>query len=283
MHCFSVIRPAVSKITISPEHIDQGLIPDIGYLVFRKCTPLWKIKQKLRVFNYWDLTYVIRGRARYTIDGDDYDLQAGDLLCFPPGHSREARTWPDNPMHCFSVNFSLNDLRGRPARLPFPLVSHIGEHEDIIHLFHELVFTWVDRQPLYLIKCRALFLLILHRLFELCINTDSAVMDYRISKIISHMAKHYAEKLSVRKMAEILGLNTVYFGALFKRETGMTMKRYLNHIRIKNAENMLRSGEYKVGEVAEHCGYTDIFHFYKQFKQFYGFAPSECIPKKNKY
>lgn len=270
--------------SIALEKIDEGLVPDIGYAVYRKCTPQWEIRQLLKVFNYWDLTYVVQGHACYTIDGRDYDLQAGDLLCFPPGHTREAHTKANDLMYCFAVNFSLNDMRGRPARLPLPLVSHIGEHEDIVHLFQELIFTWVDRQPLYLFKCRAQFMLILHRLFEIFLNnTGFSSIDYRIQKVIRHMAKHYSEKLSVQKMAEILELNPVYFGTLFKQETGMSMKRYLMRIRVKNAENMLRSGEYKVGEIAERCGFSDGFYFYRQFKELYGISPSECIPKRNKY
>jgi AraC-like DNA-binding protein len=260
----------------------EDIVPDIRYLVFRKCTPAWKIVKD--EFTQWDITYITAGSARYTIDDKEYELAAGDLLCLPPGHIRAARTFKDRLMNCFAVNCTLSNLQGKPAKLPFPLISHIGEQEDLIHLFHELTFTWVERQPAYSIKCRALFLLVLHRLFELLIySVDSSAWDYRIQKVVRHIAKHYPEKLTVGKMAAFLGLNPVYFGTLFKRETGMSMKHYVTRIRIKNAENMLRSGEYKVGEIAERCGYNDTFHFYKQFKLICGFSPSECIPKRNSY
>jgi AraC-like DNA-binding protein len=262
--------------------IEEGIMPDIGYLVFRKCTPVWQIKES--EFPAWDITYVTAGGARYIIDGVQYDLSSGDVLCIPPGHVRSATTFPDRLMRCFAVNFKLKNMNGRAARLPFPLISHIGPREDLVHLFHELAFVWLDRQPLYTIKSQALFLLILHRLFELIIyNIDSSSGDPRIKTVVHHIASHYAEKISVKQMASVVGLNTVYFGALFKRETGMTMNRYLVRIRIKNAENLLRSGEYTVGEVAERCGYNDTFHFYKQFKNILGIPPSDCVPKKNIY
>jgi AraC-like DNA-binding protein len=44
---------------------------------------------------------------------------------------------------------------------------------------------------------------------------------------------------------------------------------------------MLRTGSYSVEETAKRCGYNDKLHFYKQFKEVYGIAPSKCIPKKN--
>jgi len=51
-------------------------------------------------------------------------------------------------------------------------------------------------------------------------------------------------------------------------------------IRIRNAADMLASGEYKVSDIAEACGFTDVSHFYKQFKLIKGFPPSHSLPKK---
>jgi two-component system response regulator YesN len=68
-------------------------------------------------------------------------------------------------------------------------------------------------------------------------------------------------------MWDLAGLNAFYFGSLFKRETGLSMCQFLARIRVKNAEKMLLSGDYKnAEEVAYGCGYADVFHFYKQFK-----------------
>ena len=81
-------------------------------------------------------------------------------------------------------------------------------------------------------------------------------------------------------MAEMIGLNPTYFGILFKKTMGMGFNRYLIQTRVRNAENMLSSGEYKVGNVAEACGFSDVSHFYKQFKEVKGFPPSHSLPKK---
>jgi AraC-like DNA-binding protein len=259
---------------------EQDIIPSIWYLVFRKCASNWRMDKQ--VFPARDITYLTEGSARYIINGHAYELGAGDLLCLPPNSVREGLTWPDRLMNCFSVNFELTAIDGAPASLPFPIVSHIGLRKDLINLFNELTFTWIDRQPGYVIKTRALFMLILHRLFELLVyNVDSSAGDFRVKKVIRHIARHYAEKLTVRQMAAMTGLNPVYFGALFKRETGLSMEQYLIRTRVRNAENLLRSGEYTVASIAEHCGYTDVFHFSKQFKALTGLPPSQYIPKKS--
>ncbi|MDR2478342.1 MAG: helix-turn-helix domain-containing protein [Treponema sp.] len=262
-----------------PITIDEEMMPDIYYVVFRKCTPSWNIPEQL--FNSCDFTYVVHGNGRYTIDGRDYDLAEGDLLYLPRRCVRAAVTFPDRLMHCFSVNFRLRSARNRDITLPFPVVSRIGRKEDIIHLLHELSFTWLNKQSGYVIKSRGLFLQILHRFLELIVyQADSPASDSRIAKVIRYMTLHYSEHISVKMMADMVGLNPTYFGVLFRQESSLSFNRYLIQIRVKNAENMLTSGEYKVGEVAEACGFTDVSHFYKQFKEIKGFPPSHCLPKK---
>ncbi|MDR2071045.1 MAG: AraC family transcriptional regulator, partial [Treponema sp.] len=258
--------------------IENDLAPDIEYVVYRECTPAWHLPE--HKFPLCDTTYIIKGSARYTIDGNVYNVSSGDLLCLPPGTVRAGVTFPDRLMHCFSVNFHLHDSKGAPVRLPFPIVRHIGSKEDIIHLLHELSNTWLDRQPGSRIKLRGLFLLVLHRFFELIVyNKDSSDVDFRVAKVIRYLTSHYAEKNSVRMMADMVKLNPHYFGALFKQETGLSLNRYIIRVRVRKAENLLSTGEYKVGDVAEVCGFTDVTHFYRQFKEIMGYPPSGCIPK----
>ncbi|GHV32994.1 hypothetical protein AGMMS4952_24420 [Spirochaetia bacterium] len=185
-------------------------------------------------------------------------------------------------MHCFAVNFDLRNIEGKPVNLPFPLVNRIGIREDLIHYYHEMVFAWMDRRPLYKMKVRALFMLILQRLYELTVyNIDTAAGDIRVQKVTRYLTAHFSEKILIKHMAEMVGLNEVYFGVLFKQEVGMTMNQYLNRIRIRQAEAMLRSGRTSVEEAADCCGYSDVSHFYKNFKGVCGFPPSACIPKKS--
>jgi AraC-like DNA-binding protein len=261
--------------------MEDVFAPLIEYVVFRKCTPAWRIYE--HEFPLCDITYVIKGGAKYRINGEDYDLSAGDLLYLPTGSVRAGFTYPDRLMHCFSVNFTLKKIEGGTISLPLPTVSHIGCKNELIGFFHELAHIWMDQDPGYKIRAGGVFLLIIYQLLEYTIfNAGSSGGDYRIKKILRYITRHYFEKITVKKMADMAGLDTAYFGQLFRHETGETMSRYLKKTRIKNAENMLRSGEYlHIGAVAEQCGYPDVYHFSKQFKAVTGIPPSQYMPKKD--
>jgi AraC-like DNA-binding protein len=262
------------------EQHNDNLIPHIEYVVYRKCSPSWHIKRE--VYASYNITYVVKGRAQYTINNANYDLSRGDILCLSPGMVREAVTFPNDLMHCFSVDFRLVDTEGKPATLPFRIVNHIGARIEINNLFERLSVIWLEKQMGYRIETRGLFLLILYHLFELLVyNTDSTNMDYRVRKAKLYLIEHFNERLTVKKIAKMFNLNSHYFGNLFKNETGITLNRYIMQIRCKNAQTILATGEYKVEDVPETCGFTDSAHMYKCFKEILGFPPSYYLPRKN--
>jgi AraC-like DNA-binding protein len=254
--------------------------PEIKYMVMRKCAPTWRISEQ--PITMCNITYLTQGAAQYRINGRLYNLEKGDLLCLPSVGIFEASTYPKNLMHCFSVNFYLRNATGENVSFPFPVLYHTGVRYDIINRFFELKNAWTEQRPAYAVKAHGVFLLILYRLFELIVyDIDLEAEDFRVRRAMSYIIEHYAEKISVKQLADRARLNSVYFGYLFKKETGMNIHRYLTKVRVHNAENLLKTGEYRVSEVAEECGFADVYHFYHQFKSIKGFSPSKCMPDRN--
>jgi len=262
-----------------PVTVDEDIIPEIRNVVHLKSASPWKLpEQKLDACN---LTYFTQGKARYIINGKHIDVEQGGLLVLPKDTVRRAITFSGRLMHCFSVDFRLKNAKYQEVSPPFPVSSQPGRQEDIIHLFYDLSFSWLNKPPGYGIKSMGLFLQIFHRFLELLVyKNDEGTGDSRITKATRYLAAHYAERVSVNMMAKMAGLNPAYFGLLFRKKMGMSLNRYLIQLRVKNAEAMLQSGDYKVGDIAEACGFIDLSHFYKQFKELKGFPPSHCLPKK---
>jgi len=260
------------------ETANYDFVPKIFYNVFRKCTPDWRLRPHF--VDHYDITYIIKGNARYTINGKIHELGPGDLLCLTDGVEKEAITYQKSLMHCFTVNFYTLYPALKCPPLSFPMVNHIGIRKDLIDLFREMTISWSNQQEGYIMRSRALLMLILHRLYEIFLyKVDNLTGDYRISKATRFIAMHYSDKLTVKDLARQAQLDEAYFGHLFRKVTGVTVHQYIMQIRVRNAENMLQNGNYKVREVAEHCGFSDVVHFYKSFMALRGFPPSRCITK----
>ncbi len=90
---------------------------------------------------------------------------------------------------------------------------------------------------------------------------------------IQYIHEHYAEDLTVDKVAEKLGFSGVYLSQIFKKETGKTFLEYLTDYRIAIAKNLLETGDYKVYEVAEIVGYKTSQYFSQVFHKVTGIYP----------
>ncbi|MGF7142084.1 AraC-like DNA-binding protein [Anaerotaenia torta] len=253
----------------------------IEYFNHRICTPAWSISDT--VISFVDITYVVKGQAEYTINGIKYTVSSGDLLCIPPGSQRSAVSCPEDLMECYSINGMVRDINGKDSAIPLPLLCNIGLHKDIIALYNDLSSVWRLRDPGYHLKARALYMMILQRYFQLIVyKKDTSIIDKRIKKVLHYMSNHYNEPITVQQMAELINLSDMYFGNLFKQETGMSFRKFLTMIRMNRAEDMLYSGEYRITEIADACGFSDVFYFSKIFKENRGYAPSTALRSKKK-
>ena len=182
------------------------------------------------------------------------------MIYVPAGSVRAAYTFKDQPMHAYPFNFHWAEPNNH-IPLPFGIVTKNMITKEILDYIREFKQVWMNQQPLYTVQARAIFELIIHRLLINYYRKSTNIIDLRIKKVMSYISDHYSENITITEMAEMVGLHPVYFGKLFKQNTGLTFKEYVNRIRINNAEMMLSSGDFTVTETAERCGFSDIFYF----------------------
>ncbi len=102
---------------------------------------------------------------------------------------------------------------------------------------------------------------------------NSKVFSKKTKLALQYIHQHYAEDLTVDKVAEELGFSGVYLSQIFKKETGRTFLEYLTDYRIETAKNLLQNGDYKVYEVAEIVGYKTSQYFSQVFRKVTGVYP----------
>jgi len=66
-----------------------------------------------------------------------------------------------------------------------------------------------------------------------------------------------------------------YLSRLFKQEMGETLSEYLLRTKMERAADLLKQGQYKVGEIAAMVGYSAPSYFSIMFKKHTGYSPRE--------
>ena len=92
---------------------------------------------------------------------------------------------------------------------------------------------------------------------------------------------HFRENISLGALASQFSYSPNYTGMIFKQNTGMSFNRYLNHIRLKYACNMLRFSSFPIKDIALMAGYSSVEHFLYTFKKHIGCTPLEYRKQEN--
>lgn len=96
-----------------------------------------------------------------------------------------------------------------------------------------------------------------------------------IHNAIKYVHENYDNPITITEVADLLGVNGMYLGQKFKRETNMGLGDYINLCRINRAKALLASGKYKVYQIAEMVGFQNSQYFSKVFKEITGVTPHE--------
>jgi len=83
------------------------------------------------------------------------------------------------------------------------------------------------------------------------------------------------EMLDREKVAAQVSLSPAYFGSLFKRETGKSFVDFLLEARIREAENLIKSTDLNITQIAFKVGFSNQNYFSKAFKKIRKVSPTD--------
>lgn len=108
---------------------------------------------------------------------------------------------------------------------------------------------------------------------------DEPVRGYLLHAV-RYMEEHMGRPITVRDVADALGLSVSYLHKLFAR-CGTSFSAYLTDCRLHRAGRMLRESDEKIYVIAAACGYQDTRYFSKIFQKYMGAKPTEYRSEKN--
>ena len=97
--------------------------------------------------------------------------------------------------------------------------------------------------------------------------------------------KHYVQnnltaELTVKDAAELCSMSESYFSHLFKKETGISFVDYVNTQRVCRAEELLRTSDKRISEIAQAVGVENSNYFSVMFRKMRGISPQEYRNQK---
>lgn len=95
-----------------------------------------------------------------------------------------------------------------------------------------------------------------------------------ILKAIRMMENHLEETLTLGEIGESLGTSSRHLERLFRKHLGKTPQLYYREMRLRQAQNLLRSTTMPVAEIAFALGFNTASYFSKCYADLFGRTPS---------
>lgn len=116
----------------------------------------------------------------------------------------------------------------------------------------------------------------LYKILSILTNAVSKeVLPPILSKAVEYIESHIAfPTLTNAHIAKAVGISEVYLRKLFSQHLSTSISHYLRIARIEKAKSLLAETSMSVSEIAEQCGYSNIYYFCRVFKKNMGCTPS---------
>jgi len=103
----------------------------------------------------------------------------------------------------------------------------------------------------------------------------------RVVAILDYLSDHHTVA-SVRRIGRAVAASPYYLSTLFRGETGMTLRVYINELRVEVAKWLLLETSDKVEAVAARVGLHDASHLSRLFLKYTGDRPGTFRPTKHR-
>lgn len=103
-----------------------------------------------------------------------------------------------------------------------------------------------------------------------------------VVKVKEYIDENSHLPVTLKELADLVHFSPTYLSRLFHQEQGITLKSYVNKKRLENARYLLTNSDISINQIAAQCGFPNISHFNRLFKQQIGNAPLEYRNLQNR-
>ncbi|RKN62081.1 AraC family transcriptional regulator [Paenibacillus ginsengarvi] len=248
-----------------------------------------------RSFGLYDVLFVKRGTLFMMEDDRSYEIKAGHMLVLEPNRQHRGYKPCEEETELIWLHFAHPPASrllesgqvpwSRPCDKKIDRAFVAPAQQLYIPKFGELPLQTVwpflsQLASLYGIlvarqsaNMHALFAALLDELQTLLYAGPRAPGTDLADRIEAYLRDHYVQPFDADHMAAALHFDADYVSRCLKKHTGMSALQYVHHLRIEKAQELLRTTELSVQQIADATGFGDATYLIRQFRSKTGMTP----------
>lgn len=245
--------------------------------------------------DFSELVVVLDGSAQHVVGGESYRIAKGDVFVI---NEHTVHSFADashlricnimfKPEQTFADLFDMKKLPGFQAL--FVLEPHCTQNHHFCSqlrltaenfstaetMILEMMELYTQRETGWQDGLFAMFRLLCLRLSQYyqadTVSGGNAFV--KLAGAAAYIENNYCSSISTEMLAGIAGYSERQFLRLFKSVFHATPNSYIAGLRIKKAQQLLRTSPLSIGEIAWNCGYDDHNYFSRVFRKHTGMSP----------
>lgn len=264
-----------------------------NWVVFGRTTfkPPFNLSDAL--INEARIVYVVNGRSKLYSANQHIDLHPGDTLIMKSdnfvNHWQENENDEINEVIAFQLNADfLKYLYDNQIPRWFESESTIQTNAVVKTDPHPLLKSFFDNLKIYFANpshlSEEVIQLKIKELISLLIQIDNqgtiqqifgALFNASAYDFQEVIQKNLFQNLNLEELAFLTGMSLSSFKRKFKSIYGTSPTKYFISKRLEKAQNLIKTTDLRISEIAYDCGFTDTSYFSKTFKNYYNISPSD--------
>lgn len=173
----------------------------------------------------------------------------------------------------------------RSLNIPFNRLTLLSDHTELSQLIRDLRQEFHQTGTHHEVILDAKLRTILYKYsdayhLETQLSDKLKVHRPLFREIRNGIYSRHSSKKTVSELAEDASLSVSYFQHIYKELFGVSVIQDIIRSRIERACYFLTVTPDSVAHIAEVCGYENVEHFNRQFKEITGFSPNQYRKKK---
>jgi len=246
-----------------------------------RSNPEWKISQARLAPDMVSFFFVEKSVCWGRVNGRKFTLKAGDMMVKSGADESSMTHDPAQPHTSLSASLALSRSGVVNALLQhnFKRIYTLADPDQYIQAFESVLTAMASTSPFRdlqiegaLANWLSYLLITLNPPLRRGGASDRSVVD-NVLAAQAWAGNRIGSVITLSEWAASVKFSPVYFGHVFKQETGLRPMAWLNERRLETAAQYLAGTNKAVAEIAAACGYACQFYFSRQFRKHHGLSP----------
>lgn len=188
----------------------------------------------------------------------------------------------DEQLHSFLVQYHLlpaDPVPSGPDQLQLPM-------SNLLETFRKQYLEYLQRPAeqfpaIQALKLQELLLLLVSAPYKVAVLPFLQQIVHRVPADLDHVVQtHLFQPVTIEELARLSHRSLAAFKRDFQEKYQSSPRKWITQQRLQHAHMLLQNTQDQVATIALECGFDNVPHFIRIFKQAYGFTPNSIRTKR---